>query len=569
MGRITIFGADGCRHCTRTIQALQARNLPFELISITQYPEMRKNMLSLSMRLSTPQVFFNTRHVGGADETLQLLNKWDRSVVTRQQDSSVLSTSSKSSRGSRQNYTSVLERYEEEIGKHPDPVDPRFQIPDYPPSIAKSKKRIERPEDESITLPDGGAASVFNMTETLKSILPISDNVHGITLCMDSFMGAQAASVLQQHYKIDQMASVALMEQLLQRKIVQSALKENRLQYQCDMLYRLQCHHTPGILNSYRVWARADQEEESAKEEDPLMLLSRLTLQWQDLEHNAMDTTGGRINLQKLVQLPEFASFEEAVCELQVVDLAPMNDAMKIAFGVNLYNLMVKYAQGKLGVVSETNAAQRSNFYTMIQFDVGGHCYSLHDWEHGILRGNRRAPHGLSVPFGKKDPRLSFAVTIPDPRIHFGLNCGARSCPPVQMLSADNLEEELAIVAASFCEQDENVKIDTQKRQLHLSKIFAWYRSDFVDQASDLPQKVVSYAIGMKKQTLERLLYGSLNRSNSTKVVYMPYDWSPNTIGHEYFSASKLQVNVTRARNLLRGNKKQVAAAAPTAAATS
>lgn len=40
-------------------------------------------------------------------------------------------------------------------------------------------------------------------------------------------------------------------------------------------------------------------------------------------------------------------------------------------------------------------------------------------------------------------PILSVLSVTKDPRIHMALNCGARSCPPIRVFSAKNLESEL------------------------------------------------------------------------------------------------------------------------------
>ena len=39
-----------------------------------------------------------------------------------------------------------------------------------------------------------------------------------------------------------------------------------------------------------------------------------------------------------------------------------------------------------------------------------------------------------------------------DPRIHFALVCGAKSCPPIKMYTPDNLEEGLNSAADAVCE---------------------------------------------------------------------------------------------------------------------
>ena len=43
-------------------------------------------------------------------------------------------------------------------------------------------------------------------------------------------------------------------------------------------------------------------------------------------------------------------------------------------------------------------------------------------------------------------------VTPLDPCIHFALVCGAKSCPPIKVYTAEALEEGLEAAAASFCE---------------------------------------------------------------------------------------------------------------------
>ena len=79
-----------------------------------------------------------------------------------------------------------------------------------------------------------------------------------------------------------------------------------------------------------------------------------------------------------------------------------------------------------------------------------------------------------------------------DPRIHFALNCGALSCPPIRVYSAANLEAGLAAAAAAFCSAE--VRVLREQREVELSMIFKWYGSDFgsIDQllafiANNLP----------------------------------------------------------------------------------
>lgn len=521
MGRITIFSADGCSHCARTKAALTKHGIPYVEISVTQYPKKRNDMLALSNRLSTPQVFFNTRHVGGADDTIKLLNKW--------------AAPDKKGR-----FKCPYDRYVDEIERQPDPNNPRFAVPDYAPLILKP--RPCRDSIATVPLPDGSMASVLQVTETLKSILPIANRAQGVTVYANSFTGAQAVKAIVNHYGVSTEKALEFGMRLQEQQLLHPASHARmRFGNSSGLLLRLQCHHTPYILNSYRVWT---------EECDPhvVRLLSCLRTRMAHLEGTFTDTAG-QMDLVGAARSSTFPSFEEAVCELQKVDLRGMDENTKLAFGINVYNLMVKYAFLKLGVGE--NALSRTAFFTSVLFDVGGNLFSLQDWENGILRGNQKAPHGLSRPFAKGDPRLPLALSKLDYRIHFGLNCGARSCPPVNDYNPEVVDDELQIVAQSFCEDKDNVKVSVKERHVRLSKIFLWYRADFAPSQTELLSKVVlQHLHGVKRQKLEALL-----RTNEPiKITYTDYDWTTSAKTYKTFDPKSLKANRRTVRALLHKN---------------
>ena len=78
MGRIVLFSLDGCTFSQRVKRELQHRCLPFLEISLTDYPERRKGMTELSGKMSVPQVFINTRWLGGTDELMALFDEWEK-----------------------------------------------------------------------------------------------------------------------------------------------------------------------------------------------------------------------------------------------------------------------------------------------------------------------------------------------------------------------------------------------------------------------------------------------------------------------------------------------------------
>ena len=84
--------------------------------------------------------------------------------------------------------------------------------------------------------------------------------------------------------------------------------------------------------------------------------------------------------------------------------------------------------------------------WSRFAYNIGGHNLTLDEIEHGILRGNKPHPSNHQGPpiFGDPaDPRIRLAVTNFDPRIHFALNCGALSCPPIRIYTAEKLDKQV------------------------------------------------------------------------------------------------------------------------------
>lgn len=205
---------------------------------------------------------------------------------------------------------------------------------------------------------------------------------------------------------------------------------------------------------------------------------------------------------------------------------------------------MIKYAFMKVGIGQTTLA--RGAFFSGVKMNVGGDILSFNDLENGVLRGNRKPPYSLSAPFASDDKRVRLAMGTADCRIHFALNCGAKSCPPVKSFSTQAIEEELRIVAQAFCEQDDNVRMNPAKNVLHLTKILDWYRVDFADSKGGLPEKIVEFLRGSRKDTLMKMI----ESGKAVSVSYNTYDWGTNASECDSFDPSSLKANRTTVRAL-------------------
>lgn len=218
-----------------------------------------------------------------------------------------------------------------------------------------------------------------------------------------------------------------------------------------------------------------------------------------------------------LRQSSEWRELRRQTALLRSVNLKEIeSDFAKIAFWVNVYNVLV--ADGIVSLRVKGSVLKTQNFFANASYNVGGYIFSLEEIEHGILRGNRPPEPDRRPPFEPKDPRLAFAVAQPDPRIHFALNCGARSCPPVNIYTSALIVEQLDSAAKNFI-NGPDVRVNEANNQVSLSKIFEWYATDFGSSKKEVLQFVARFIREPSKSRLNE-------RMDRWKISYLPYDWA-------------------------------------------
>ena len=126
---------------------------------------------------------------------------------------------------------------------------------------------------------------------------------------------------------------------------------------------------------------------------------------------------------------------------------------------------------------------------------IHGNIFTLDHIEHDILR-----------------PRFK------EPRVHFAINCAAKSCPPLlsEPYRAETLDAQLTRATADFLNQPANSRLEGDR--LWVSSIFKWFAEDF---NKDVVGFYLKYAIGELKQKVEA-------GRGRIEVKYMDYDWSLN-----------------------------------------
>ena len=129
------------------------------------------------------------------------------------------------------------------------------------------------------------------------------------------------------------------------------------------------------------------------------------------------------------------------------------------------------------------------------------------------------------VPYGSEKLSLDDIETkkiceaFHDPRIHFAINCAAKSCPPLRMeaYSGATLDAQLDDQARRFLNANTRFTRDGDKLVVHVTKIMDWFGADFGDKTAFLRKYLPA-----DKQKLIDAANGKI------ELAYDDYDWALN-----------------------------------------
>lgn len=166
---------------------------------------------------------------------------------------------------------------------------------------------------------------------------------------------------------------------------------------------------------------------------------------------------------------------------------ADWSRAEKMAYWINAYNAFtIKLIVDNFPVNSITDL-HGGKPWDVKWIKLGDTTYSLNQIENDIIR-----------------PQFK------DARIHFAVNCAARSCPPLlnHAWTAGNLERYLDQQTRAFINNARYNSIKAKK--VSVSKIFEWYGGDFGNLVAFLNK------------------YSETSIDNKAEVGFQEYDWALN-----------------------------------------
>lgn len=183
-----------------------------------------------------------------------------------------------------------------------------------------------------------------------------------------------------------------------------------------------------------------------------------------------------------------------------------VSDEEKKAFWINIYN-------GYTQVLLKKNPDQyksRNKFFKRKQIDIAGKNFSLDDIEHGILRRSKvKWSLGYFNKLFTNKTERDLRVDKLDYRIHFTLNCGAKSCPPIAFYNPENLNPQMDLATKAYLTGE--AEYDKEKNKLYLPALMSWFRRDFG---------------GKKKMKVLLKKLNLIPADSNPTIHFKKYDWN-------------------------------------------
>ncbi|PVD23300.1 hypothetical protein C0Q70_16566 [Pomacea canaliculata] len=417
-GRILVYSILGCPHCMRAKSTLQELNLPYTDVRLDIYPKsVREYVQQRTGRSTVPQIFFNATHIGGNDDLQKLV-----------QDKAKLD--------------SLIEEVRNTLPPPDAPIPPD-------PSTA-----LESLDPGNFTCEQDEYAK---LVVELKASGIIKDHRQGLRVHKNTFCGKEFVDWVFKTKGLDRERAVEMGQQLIDRHFGYN-VKTDEIFRDDQTYYRLMEDDETSALNSGSVSECEPQPAGRVGEELRKMILK--------LYNAFLSKDGKKVDYKGIGGSTEFQTYIKLTKELQRVKIADTSKEEKLAFFINVYNALVIHANIVLG--PPVNLWQRYKFFNTVKYIIGGQEYSLQDIENGVLRGNKKGVGMIMRPFGKSDPRLKVALEEHEPLIHFGLVCGAKSCPPIKTYTAEEVYDQLRLAAEAFLDSSDGCEVDMTKKTVYL-----------------------------------------------------------------------------------------------------
>ncbi len=192
--------------------------------------------------------------------------------------------------------------------------------------------------------------------------------------------------------------------------------------------------------------------------------------------------------------------------DLGSVNPGTLTPRERLAYWINVYNIntlatiLEKYPVGSIRDIS-TDPLLRLNVFKKKRVPTPSGVLSLNDVENDKIRAAFR-----------------------DPRIHFAINCAAKSCPPLrkEAYTGDRLDAQLDSQTAEFLNGPKGARLspDGNSLRINVTKIMDWFGEDFEKWGGGKAAFLKRYVSPSKKSLFDT--------AKNLRFSYDKYDWSLN-----------------------------------------
>lgn len=202
-------------------------------------------------------------------------------------------------------------------------------------------------------------------------------------------------------------------------------------------------------------------------------------------------------------------TLDELRRQMATVDVQSLSRPDQFAYWINLYNISV------VGVVVDnypvesirdlsTDPIIRINIFKKDLVDTKRGKLSLNDIE------NEKIREGFK-----------------DPRIHFAINCAAKSCPPIrpEPYVGSQISQQLEDQTRKFLNGPNGVRPEKKGGTLvlHTTKVMDWFAADFNKWGGGQVAFIIRYVTADKRKQIEAA-------GNQVKLEFDDYSWKLNDV---------------------------------------
>lgn len=208
----------------------------------------------------------------------------------------------------------------------------------------------------------------------------------------------------------------------------------------------------------------------------------------------------------KALKSKDAATLQAIRQRLSRVNVAALTPKQQLAHWINVYNvntvatIVESYPVKSIRDIS-TDPIIRLNVFKKERVPVGNAKLSLNDVENDKIRGGFK-----------------------DPRIHFAINCAAKSCPSIrtEAFTGEKLDAQLDAQARMFLNGPNGARFkrDGDTLVITTTKIMDWFSDDFEQWGGGKTAFIRKYVPAEKQRMMDL--------AKKIEIEYDDYDWSLN-----------------------------------------